>query len=175
MFRWILSLSIVLSFAACGSGTDDINQTDLAPRMPAERMIHSAGWEELVIIGGGAKTTLDMLGHFVSAPNACYLESFGAVSLSDWNKIANTANEFAAGEPRPEPTCIPNPSEDNRQLYPSVEIKIAGKTKPMLDARGNEICTTMQNTAMAAEFVAAIGRVITTARYEGCPERRGQQ
>ncbi len=139
------------------------------------------GWSQLIMIANYAKTTLDSMAHFNTSRNACGKDAYGAIQSSElWNQMVEYINAAIQAQPRSEAYCTPNSQELDANGYykksmdGNVEIKLAdGSKRQLFETRGSDICTLIQDPALAKGLLSVLNQLVLIADKEDCPHGWG--
>ncbi len=139
------------------------------------------GWSQVILLANYAKTTLGTMAHFNTSRNACGKDAYGAIQSSEfWNEMVQNINDSIISPLRTEALCFPNPQELDANGYykksmdGTVEIKLAdGSKHPIYETRGTDVCTFIQDLAIAKSLLNHLNRLVILADKEDCPNGWG--
>jgi len=184
IMKTILLIFILTLSSGCFSQYDrKLNQdTNIQPQpaeVPAQPeptptpIALPVGWTELSWIANSAKTRISTGGHFTTSRNACGKEAYGGVELEAWNKMTTALNLAVQKEPLREDYCVSIP-ETPPYMDGAVDVKIAGGTlRTIYQLKGDQICSTVQDSKISDDLLSAITRIIAAADKEDCPNGWG--
>jgi hypothetical protein len=159
---------VVPVFCGCNVSDAPPSSASVTPNEPVlETMEFADQWDEVLIHSGYAITTVTSTGHFIITRNACAIEENGAVTMEQWNSLAQMINGLREMTPPAEPTCFPA-LEASRALDGRVEVKYKAGLRTVLEVRGREFCVYAQDVQLGRRLGETINSVLATAFSEGC-------
>ena len=86
--------------------------------------------------------------------------------------LAATEPTAGTASPTPLTLCFPAEGEGIWRFDGTAELISTGEKRTVLEAKGSEICTSLNDLEMARELYHALSRSVTRAAFYACPENR---
>lgn len=165
----VFVLATFLSFAGCGGSQG--TSSNASPTIDSGNggMIYADNWSEIAIDANLSNTKVLSSGHFETTHNACNRAANAAMSLSDWNNLAEAVNAAL----KQVSTTLPKVCFDvdyTSCMDGKASIMLGDGTEQVLFEPGDsgQTCSSIQDRDLAQKLFKVINGITYTADHTDC-------
>jgi hypothetical protein len=165
--RHAISVAVLTGVIFTGCGNKTTNNADSVDA--SSGLVYATSWSEIAIDANLAKTKVTATGHYETTKNACSRPGDGAMSLQEWNEFATNMNAAASQLVSTNPKiCIPIDYRACMDGTAAIVRDDGTKVTLFEPGEGGEICTRLQDKALAEKLYKSINGITYAADRAGC-------